>query len=456
MNKFATFISIIDRFLADHWQDIIFMSAGVLVVMVIVMLIRRGWLMRVNHRFMHGITWTTLELKFPKENTKSPKAMEQVFASLHGNYSFGLNFRKKWLVGELENWFSIEIVGRSTGIKFYVRTFSQYKNMVESAFFAQYPEIEIKEVPDYMDEFPHDLPNKEYDIFATDYYMKNSDIFPIKTYEFFESPAEEKELDPMATITEAVSNLKEGETILLQLLFRATGDPHYPHRQNEIQSFISKMTGRPAEHASGSGFFNAIFVWTTNFLQAVNPLETKELKWSESHEEKSMFSYRILSPGENVIMKAVENKASKSLFEGILRFIYIDNRNDFTQQNVAAIFGAVTQFSDRSTNSLGPVGGTFTISDKINFFKVSKKHILKKWRLERRKRKMFHAYRERHMPEHEYHHFGELPFETSVFSTEELATIFHPPGTPITVTQRLEPVTAKRVGPPLSLPILEE
>ena len=39
MNKFATFISIIDRFLADHWQDIIFMSAGGLVVMVIMIII---------------------------------------------------------------------------------------------------------------------------------------------------------------------------------------------------------------------------------------------------------------------------------------------------------------------------------------------------------------------------------------------------------------------------------
>lgn len=413
------------------------------------------YLVHINQKFIKNIKWVTLELNFPKENLKSPKAMEQVFASLHGVYSFGIEGRKKWIAGAVENWWSIEMVGRSTGIRFYVRAFAEYKNMVEAAFFAQYPEIEITEVPDYLEtEFPHELPNKEFDIFTTDYVTKSPDIFPIKTYPAFESPAEEKELDPMATLAEATSNLQGDETILIQLLFRATGDPDHPEYRQQIADYINNLTGRPGSSPKKPGFFDHIGAWVSNFNKALNPMDKdQELKWPGKG-EKPEYVFKQTSPGEQDIMKAVENKASKNLFESILRFIYIDNRNAFTGSNVSAVFSAITQFSDRNTNSLSPGSGTFALAEKLPYKKGLKKFFFKKKRLNKRKAMVWHAYINREMPQRELYHPIDFHLETSILSAEELATIFHPPGSMVGA-QRIGSLPSKKTSPPLGLPVIE-
>lgn len=70
--------------------------------------------------------WLVLEFKIPKENVKSPQAMEQVFASLHAISD--------------EDWFSVEIVGFSHSTHFLIRIPEQYHDLVQAAVFAQYPD----------------------------------------------------------------------------------------------------------------------------------------------------------------------------------------------------------------------------------------------------------------------------------------------------------------------------
>ncbi|MBI1838974.1 MAG: hypothetical protein HYR95_01585 [Candidatus Colwellbacteria bacterium] len=144
----------------------IFESGRLLVIFfaafALIIIIRNWWLISIRRKFIENIKWETLEIKIPKDNLKSPKAMEQVFSSLYGTYSGGIKRKDKWFKGKIEDWMSVELVGLAHGIHFYIRFPVNYKDLVKSAIFSQYTGAELHEVEDYTSMFGLDLPNDEY------------------------------------------------------------------------------------------------------------------------------------------------------------------------------------------------------------------------------------------------------------------------------------------------------
>ncbi len=449
-------------FITTYWLVLIILGFTYIFIEKVIGVLWHRRLHKIRHHWVDSVDWVTYQLRFPKENLKSPKAMEQVIASLHGNYSFGLPWRSVYLEGEIEYWVGLEIVGRSTGTSFYARVMKKHGQMFRNAFFAQYPEAEIMEVEDYLHEFPEKLPNETYRVYGGDYRLDKQDdhghyidAYPIKTYEFFESPSDDKRLDPMATITEAVSNLKEDETMIIQLLISPTGIAENEHLRKAADKVKDKIMGREvAKHGKSIGA--EIFTFLKHIIFAF----AEEPQFGHKEEEKKM-SFKMYTQGESDTLKAIDNKLSKNLFESVLRFVYIDRRDAFTKENVLAFFGAVTQFSERNMNSFRPSKDSFTIHEYLKRIKGSPKRFNKEKRIEKRAGHLWQALRHRSIPLSHHATFkdrfiNEFVLHTSVLSAEEIATVFHPPGAPITATQRLEPVTTKRAGPPLTLPVLEE
>ena len=62
-------------------------------------------------------------------------------------------YNKYWKGRRNIGW-SFELVGRAGETHFYLRVPTQYRNMMESAIYAAYPEAEITEAEDYLEEFP--------------------------------------------------------------------------------------------------------------------------------------------------------------------------------------------------------------------------------------------------------------------------------------------------------------
>ena len=71
--------------------------------------------------FIKGIKWITLELRIPKENLKTPKAMEQVFSAVHSIYSRKIKGHDKLIKGKVQYWMSFEIVGHDGGVYFFIK-----------------------------------------------------------------------------------------------------------------------------------------------------------------------------------------------------------------------------------------------------------------------------------------------------------------------------------------------
>ncbi|MDP2650553.1 MAG: hypothetical protein Q8P04_00410 [bacterium] len=411
------------------------------IAMVIVF--RGWWLSSKISQYINSIEWVLLEIRIPKDNLKSIKSMEQVFTSLHGTYSQGIKRRERWLQGKVEDWISFEIAGFAQGVHFYIRTPKKYRKLVEAAFFSQYPDAEIEEPEDYTAVLPRNLPNDEFDIWGTDYVLARDDAYPIKTYPDFEfqydrpgEAREAKSIDPLATITEVISSLKNDELIWLQLLVRPLG----PEWVAIAKGTVDELTGKGGK--KGKGIVNSSVEFTGNLVKA--PMIHPE--WLEGSSIPSVPDR--LTPGKQDTVKAVEGKMSKLAFDAVLRFIYIDKKSEFTGENVTAVSGAINQFATLNLNAFKPNMKTITIITKVSRLFNRKANLL------RRKKFLYEHYLYRDIAQPRPFRFG-LKLKTSILNTEELATVYHPPLATVS-GGKLGVLETRKGEPPVNLPLIEE
>lgn len=385
----------------------------------------------VQDKYIKKIKWVTLEIRIPKENLKTPKSMEQIFSAIHATYSAGIKGYDKWIKGKVEAWMSFEIVGHNGGVYFFVRLPADYKNLVESAFFSQYPGAELNDVEDYTTAYPMILPNQVYELWGTDLLLGKEDPYPLKTYPSFEEKEEERRVDPMSIITEVMSKLKADETIWLQFLISPIGVATSDFKK-EGQAIIDKMMGRDKKAQKG-GLGSELYSFANKFIMA--PAEHPV--WGADKKEEAKREPQ-LSSGEKDIIKAIENKISKLAYNTIIRFVYIDKKDAFTMANVSAVMGAFKQFSTENLNYIKP-NSDVTTSRNTWLANLSKSYKTKF--VYDRKRKIIDRYRLKIM----------LP-KSSVLCVEELATMYHVPTT-IVEAPRLRRLEAKKGEPPAELPI---
>src|SRR3989338_8819431 len=275
--------------------------------LAILVLVRDWWLIHITERYIEEMKWVLLEIIIPKENIKSVKAMEQVIAALHGTYSFGLKRKDRYKKGKVEDWMSLEMIGFTEGVHFFIRTPQPHRHLVEAALLSEYPDAEILEVDDYIERLK-DKPFSDRDIFGTDFALVNANHFTLKTYEYFEDQVEERMLDPLATITEVMSTLKNNEAIWLQLLIRPTGDTWRKKAQEEIDDIMGVKKG-PGPSVLGNVAKDA-----GDVLKNL-PSALVTVPIFDPAAEVKPSSPKPASPASQEKIKSIYNKMSKNAFE---------------------------------------------------------------------------------------------------------------------------------------------
>ena len=289
-------------------------------------------------KYLSSLEWTLLEIRVPREVNKSPKGMEQVFAALYGVFLGPTRWQDKIFKGKTGDWFSFELAGTSGEIHFYVRTQKQYRNLVESQIYAQYPDAELAEVEDYLTPLPRFLPNDEYDLWGGELILSKEDAYPVRTYPEFEEkgtgPEVVKRIDPVASLAETLSTLEYKEYISIQLLIRPAGDGWI----KKGQAVVDKLMGKKAK-SKEDWLAKAVFSIDA-LLPGGSPAKTEDKKEKEQ-----------LSPGMQDTLKAVEKKFTKLGFESGIRLVYIFPKGSFHKTHLVAMNGAFKQFASPSLNS---------------------------------------------------------------------------------------------------------
>lgn len=390
--------------------------------------------------------WVVLELIPPKETLIPFKAMEDVFTSIWSIMDVA-NFREIWCEGELDNgpeWCSWEMASIEGSVHFYLRVGVHHRHSLESAIYGHYPDVEIREVQDYTKLVPPTVPNEDWDAYGEDWELRENDAYPIKTYDKFFEPqgerisAEEKRIDPIISLIEAMSKIGPGENYWVQFTTVPIPDHDDPEFRPEAKKIIDKISQRPEKKTST--FFDDI--WYVLKQIALGPEkegsgESASYYWEEDEEtgEKQI----SLTPGEREIITEIDNKIKKPVFRTNIRGIYVAKRESWNPSHRVITRSYMGHFGTSNLNSFGFVTAS---RPKVHFF-------LRKRRAFLRARKMFRMAVLRYPPL-----FPDRQTSCAILSSEEMATLFH---FPLRTTGMLAPslgkVESKKGGPPPNLPI---
>lgn len=371
-------------------------------------------------KYISGLKWVLLEIKVPRDLHKSPKAMEQVFASLHVIPSFPTRRRDTIFKGKVPDWLTLEMVGMEGDTRYFVRTLESYRNFVEAQIYSQFPETEITEVPDYLAAFPTSLPNDEFDLLGGELGLTKEDAYPIRTYIEFEEKGgaigDAKRIDPLASLAELFGSLKAGEYFAIQWNISAVGDGWI----KKGQAVLDKLMGK-APKPKPNFFKDSVL---PVFEPAQELVFGPPVKKEEKKEER-----KDLSHGTQETIKAIEMSFTKLAFNTGIRYMYWARKDAFTQGRTTGITGAFKQFTSMSLNGFKSKFYTFA----SGFFKESKLYEMKAG--------LYGRFRSR-----------SFPAEPFVLNTEELATVFHFPDVGVKA-MTLPRVEAKKGEAPSNLPL---
>jgi len=377
------------------------------------------WFEFVQTMFKYNNKRVTLRIRLPQEVLKSPEAMESVFAHIHAPNNPD-NHRQGFLDGKHPLTTSFEIVSIGGEVRFYVNIHKKIKDLLEAQLYAQYPGIEIEEeLLDYTAELKWDPDN----MFLMSFHVvkKNDSIYPIKTYIEFghdKNPKEEEKFEPMAALIEFLSKAKPHERIFVQILCT-------PHGKRDYKT----------------GFLTPKSTWEAEGIGRINEMMGRDEKKKGEVEETE--NRPMLTMGEKDTITAIERNCSKAAYDVGIRTMYISlDTEKIEPTKIAPGFGSFRQFNVIGRNELGPRWKTDFDHSWYEDFSGSRVLARKKDELESYKLRSYYAgtgkANEGHQPK--------------TMSVEELATIYHIPGSSV-LTPGLSRVTSNRKNAPGNLPI---
>ncbi|MBU4332392.1 hypothetical protein KKD19_06220 [Patescibacteria group bacterium] len=436
MNSISSFLTQLSSF-DNAWEGVWFLiknGGWVLLLIVLLWGLKEAWLYWRQNIYYSKQKYVLLAVDVPKENEQGPKAVENLFAQIYGSYKTP-NLVEKYWQGFLTPKFSFEIISDGGYLQFLVHSPTLFRNLVEAAIYAQYPDAEITEVEDYAGAVPTAYPNKTYNLWGTEFVTYNKDHYPIRTYPFFEYGLTQEFKDPMASLLEIMSNISPTEHIWLQLVIT----PILPDWIKGGVRLVRKLIGAQVPETDGaSTYFAKLGQAGQKLAKGAFDTATASFKTSETEVARKQQALRsqmlYLSPGERTAVEAVEAKISKHGFDTKFRFMYWGPRDIFSKpRGVNGILGSIAQFNSLDLNGFKPHPKSKTT---IDYFFIKR-------RVAARQRRLVLAYKYRS------NWRGRARF---VLNIEELATLWHFPMMDIR-TPLLKKTEAKRMEPPFALPV---
>ncbi|MBU1119447.1 hypothetical protein KKH43_06210 [Patescibacteria group bacterium] len=383
------------------------------------------FLFRRQIKFALSIDYDLIAITIPADNIKDPKSMEQIITAIH-SIEHPPNMYEKYWYGEFQLSVSLEIVGINGQVRFLMRMPNKYRESLEAMIYAYYPEAEIMLVEDYVTFAPDTYPNEEYDMYGTEIALVRPDPYPIRTYKSFAEDIEKGFIDPVSTLTEAMSGLNPGEQLWFQIIIQPRWDEKW---QKKALAVVDELMNRSPKSSESWVSRYVLGGWHNVEKNIDNALGFPP---SEIEDEEGM-EMSFLSPGEREVIKAIEESISKIAFFVKMRFVYVGKNEVFNKpKGMMPMFMFMRIFTTENLNGLKPNTKNWT---SVDYFK--------KMRVPRRKRLIMKGFK------------GRDPWmggNAYVMSTEEIATMYHFPYESVR-TPTLERLDTRKAEPPPDLPV---
>lgn len=398
------------------------------------------WIHYIQADFISGIEYVVLEVVPPREVLRSPKAMELFFSNALYHWSQKGGKEEYWQ-GAVWLWFSLEIVSLEGQVHFYIRTPSRIKGLIETQMYAQYPQAQVKVVPDYALGVDEISPRSKWMGWGCEFGLLKPEAFPIKTYVDYgldKDPKEEFKVDPISPLIEFFGSLEKGEQAWLQIV----------------------VTPSKKEYKTKGTWFGT-HDWVEESKMELKRLLRPYTSTRQSSDEPTHYGTEVRTPDTlKKVVEQVNNKTTKIGFDTGIRVMYIAKKEAYSmnsRRNIRLIF---RQYANPDSNQLWRMNATQ--GDYYSgIFGASSETVMML------ANRMLHEYQERgffHLPlRHHLFNTHTIPWPLSgflkaykhpptyVLNTEELATLWHFPGQILKVPT-LTRIESKEAAPPPNLP----
>lgn len=262
-----------------------------------------------------------MQILVPRENEKASLAAEQMFASIHG--ILGSNRRGEDVI-------SFEIIStEKEGIRFFVVAPQHLARFIEGQIYAQYPNADIEYVKDYTSS---NEAEDEKEIFVTsgEIEMEKDSIFPIKTFRNFD-------VDPLAAITGAMSELNNHEKVWLQIIVRPISNIW----QEKSKEYITAI--KEGKSLGGATFAELVSKLAKGVGDALN---------TDPNAKPAAKEIVKLLPGQEEELSEIETKMLKVGFEFKIRVVTKSESKLRSEQLLRDVVASFKQFTTAHLNNL--------------------------------------------------------------------------------------------------------
>jgi len=356
-----------------------------------------------------------MEIRLPQEVHKSPAAMKAVFDALWQKGGEATYLDRLW-TGKVRLWYSFELVSMEGQVHLYVWVRAPFRRLVERTFYAQYPDVELIPADDYATAFPFSL--ETHNVFGMDFTLESPIGVPLKTYTEFQldqaSMKEEQKVDPMNHLFEYLGSMGKGEYVWIQILCQAD-------RKEDLT-----------------------YGFTRNRASYEDLARMEVARIRKNPEETIVFPDggvgKTLSDRQMKRIQAMNRTMLSSTHWDVgIRGIYMAEHEHFDGTNIPGLITLWQPFGAPGYNSvvLDPSRWQPMFSYPWQDFNGMREN--------RKKVQVVDAYRRRswfHAPYH-FHHF--------MLTSEELATLFHLPGS-VAATPTIQRISSVRAQAPANLP----
>ncbi|MDP2655244.1 MAG: hypothetical protein Q8P17_01650 [bacterium] len=380
------------------------------------------WLTLKRSEFIASRNNVLLEIKPPRNLVKTPLAMEAFISSIHLSPGES-TWYVRWIKGGVRPWWSLEIASFEGQVHFFIWTRVDYRRIVESQMYAQYPGVQIIEAPDYTRLISADP--EEWSVWGTDFKQSNEDPLPIKTYVEYGLDKVQKEpeqVDPLANLIEFMGSIGKGEYLWLQYVIRV----HKGEKYNK-----TNKKGKT-------------YTWKDQALELVEEIRhaTRD-NYTDPVTGEERPGFPNPTKGQSEKIAAIERNVSKLAFDVGARSVYIAKPDKFNPVMITHMVSLFKPFNTVGWNDINSSDWLKRFDDypwEIGVSKL-KKHY---------SRKLVEAFRRRQFF-HDPFSYGISKDEIMVMSTEEIATIFHIPSSSVG-TPGLERIQSATGEAPSNLP----
>jgi hypothetical protein len=338
-----------------------------------------------------------------REQTKDFRQLisvaEQMFSAFSSLYSANISNQ---ILQEQEQ-ISFEIIAQNGLISFYVSCPKMIEEMVVKQIQSQYPTANLEKVqnPNIFQIVDPSGVSQNGDFAAATFKLNKKFVLPLKTYTTLEN-------DPLSSITNTMSKLGEGANMAFQMIIRPAGE----NWRIPVITAVKKVQEGKTSVLIDKWYIKAMHAFFDGLSGAINAgASAAQNKPAELDKNQ----YKPMTPIQDSLMKALNEKASKNGFKTTMRLVSVATNKASAMTNLQNLASAFAVFGTPDLNGL---------KLKIGDASTAKDYILRRFL------------------------YGKKSF---ILNTEELASIYHFPNEYIE-TPSMRWLLAKTMAPPTNIP----